>query len=963
MTHKKRKKMILYLKKNAGGEYRRVVIDPRESVPLNFTFEDIENPTNYVAEYTYSVKLPVCEYNNKFFDFVNLLDSVVLHNGFSPAESMQYMATTSAGMFLSTGTATLTDVSGDYYTLRLVGSQARLFQQLLNAGYDTKKDAEDSDYYLMTDWLKKRKTMWAVTGEQRNMMCAHLVYASWMIDNPIFDFTTLRNTYLKNAYGFNLFSGITETQAFIASLVGFAPTAQGKYKDFDSGAWLEAGTVEYLNSQTAATPTIMPVLCNRRDGKGETVQDVIADDGVIEPQIGEYRSYYQQPYIYISALWHFFQQEFAAITDGYTLNLDSRWFNAYNAELRRLVYMLPRPAVDRERKIDVVSMPNTGSGLNNTHVMPQGYIRTTDRPFQHTISNLSAKSTINTEAVSVEAGQELNADVSLTLDIENFAYSQTYTYLDDNAWYYYNGYNPYEMTVQVVGGGNNIVAERKYIIYPVSSDGVVTMATMQADTYINDLLIALVYTTGSNSGHELLTPEYNPWKKGYSADHSLTIHTNIRAVVSESGNYRVRVQIGYYNNQLPFVMKGTKPSPIDEQNTDLYYYSASPGNYQITMERYKVTVTGSVSESHRSGATVSLENLFADIVPFNVLLQYSKIRHLYWQVDDVAKIVTVKRATDYFADLQSVNDITRCVDRSITIKPLAWNEHKVLFNLGDMECSYVDGYADRYGHGYGDKELITTNKTSKETKELFNGNVKASAMLSQTVVPIPSLTARKTTPEAIEVVPMPLNVSDGKSANVHGNFYYRHNNGTWQGEILSGWRDNHVLITDDAPIEAASGVYCWRGQGDIPGTALSISKRPVFRTVSADGKQSVLFAPVQEQYTMTPDEPEAYMYERYWKGYIEEAYNVQNKLIEVTAKVSTILLEKIRHNPLVYVQNNLYVVLNIKGWIENGMCRLTLRQVHDLTKLTGGATLPREMQILTEDGEELVCEDEDNLIQ
>lgn len=922
--------MILYLKRTAADEYKQVVMDAGQVIPFNFIFEDIENPANYVAEYSYTVKLPVCADNNKFFGDFNRVDSVVVQGGFNPAESMPYMAITDLGLMVSCGTATLYNIRDGYYELQLIGSQARLFRQLLNAGYDTEKAAEDSDYYLMYDWLRCAKSGQMVIDEQRNEMCAKLVYASWLVDNPIFDFNTLRATVnLRTAYGLLQWGYgnviVSETQAFIASLIGFAPTAQGKYEDFCSDTWLEAGTVEYLNSQTAATPTIMPVLCNRRDSKGEAVQDVIAEGGVIEPQIGEYRSYYQQPYIYISVLWQFFQHEFSAITDGYTLNLDSRWFNADNTELRRLVYMLPRPAVDKETKIGVVPMPNTGSSLQNTHIMPQGYVRTTDRPFQHTINNLSAKSTINTEAVSVEAGQELNADVSLTLDIKNFAYSQTYTYLDNNAWYYYNGYNPYEMTVQVVDGSNNVVAERKYIIYPVSSDGVVTMATMQADTYINDLLIALVYTTGSNSGHELLTPQYNPWKKGYSADHSLTIHTNIRAVVSESGNYRVRVQIGYYNNRLPFMMKGTKLSPTDEQNADLYYYSASPGNYQITMERYKVTVTGSVSENHRSGATVSLENLFADIVPFNVLLQYSKMRHLYWVVDDIAKTVTVKQAADFFADLQADNDISRNIDHSIAVYPLSWNEKKIVFNLGDMECSYVDGYADRHGHGYGSKELITTNKTTKKVKELFNGDVKASAMLSQTVVPIVSIFERRNNPEAIEVVPMPLNVSDGESANAYGNFYYRHNNGTWQGEILNGWRNNHVLITDDAPIEAASGVYCWRGQGDIPGTAISISARPVFNTVS-DGGLSVLFAPVREQYTMQPDEPTAYMYGRYWQQYIEDAYNIQNRLIEARAYIPHVLLERIRRNPLVIVGNAAYIVMKIKDWTEKGLCTCTLRQ-------------------------------------
>ena len=194
-----------------------------------------------------------------------------------------------------------------------------------------------------------------------------------------------------------------------------------------------------------------------------------------------------------------------------------------------------------------------------------------------------------------------------------------------------------------------------------------------------------------------------------------------------------------------------------------------------------------------------------------------------------------------------------------------------------------------------------------------------------------------------------------------GNFYYRHNNGMIPAEMRDGWRDA-AYITDDHAMETRDSRFCWHGK-DIIADEQQCSVLPVLNTVSDDGL-SVLFAPVQEQYTYAPDEPTEYLYERCWKDYIEEVYNLQNKTIQVYAHVNKELYDHLRRNPFVTIQNCLYILTSLEGWGEHATtCRLTLRQVRDLTKLTGGATLPIATEILTEDGEELLCENDDNLIQ
>ena len=186
---------------------------------------------------------------------------------------------------------------------------------------------------------------------------------------------------------------------------------------------------------------------------------------------------------------------------------------------------------------------------------------------------------------------------------------------------------------------------------------------------------------------------------------------------------------------------------------------------------------------------------------------------------------------------------------------------------------------------------------------------------------------------------MPLNIRGGESADVYGNFYYRHGNGLWSDKVLAGWRDA-VYITDDLVKEITYNRYCWHGISAIDwfaqyGYSVMCAERPVFKTMSYNGL-SVLFAAVREQYTGAPDEPTEYMYEHCWKDYVEEVYNQQNKTVELYMNISNALLAKLRRNPLVQIGNCIYLLMEIKDWSERSrICKCRLRQIYDLNKLTG----------------------------
>ena len=923
--------MKVLLRKNSTADYAEVKLDDRQDVQLNFTHDNLENPTAYVSECSYSLKLPRCAENDKFFSQFCQLDSVVLVNGYDPTRRMDYMLLDSTGAIISTGSAVINTIDGQNYNLSLLGSQSRIFKRLLNAGYDTAKAAEDSDYYLLQDWLKLRRQSFGAAGyrfvEGVNVINALMVYASWMVDSPLFNPFYYRGS-LKTLYGLTGDSNITETNAFIASIVGFAPTAQGKYKDFDSATWMDAG---YVNGEAAVQDvTFLPVLKRHRDLMGETTEEFEVDGEPTESQICEFRSYFQQPFIYISALWQMFQQEFEQITGGYSLNLDSRWFTAENQSLRRLIYMLPQTYKESTPIGTKTAMQN----LSVTKSLP-AYSASSKRWQDGVlfVNGLSAagSATLTSTSVQLSAGERITFGykISISLDILGGSPGSTI---------YFSNLNALSVRVSLVGSNIGTGNAKKRYMLLMSTDKFNREYFVKSGIWDNDMAGNISIEMKNDA--EICTPAYTPFDGGMQTTIELFVTGDeLSAVALEDTSVQLQVSVEFVKTQgqSPFGMTG-------DDGDLLWQWYNCPTSPKL---KYDVTdITYAKSTNGRSNSQVSLETLFGSLNPFSVLMQFCKEHHLLWQVDDTAKTVKVVRSSDYYADrnAEGIGDITSSIDMSkkAVVSPLSWDSHSVQLNLADMETDYTDGYEKRVGVTYGSKRIITQNNISKAEKKLLctgeNDTVKASAMLGMTVAPVSSIMAATGRYFFVETPPMPLNIRGEEGANVYGNFYYRHNNSVWDSKILDGWR-NVVYITDDLVKEIAYARYCWQGVDAIQwfsqyGYSVPCAVRPVFNTVS-DGGLSVLFAPVREQYTQQPDEPSAYLYEHCWKNYIEEVYNAQNKTIELYINISPSMLTRLRRNPLVQIENCIYLLTEIKGWGEHSQkCKCKLRQITNINKLT-----------------------------
>lgn len=960
--------MKLYLRINESGSYQLMTMDSTEDISLNFSHDNLENPSNYTSEYAYNLKVPICPDNNRLFTNFLHLDSLVVSGGYDPTKKMEYIILDNSGSLISTGTAYVKDISNGYYNLSLTGSLSKIFGKLLNSGWNTSN--QDLDYYLLTDWLKKKKQRHpriptiANVVDGINVMSKDVVYASWMIPSPVFSFASALLSYvLHNNYRVDT----SETLAFIASLVGFAPTAQGLLPGFKNDRWMEIGTIDGGAAQSFAS---LPVLCSERDANNEAINPIDVGEGLIEAQMGEYRSYYQQPYIYIDKLWQMYQYEFSNITGGYSLILDNRWFNESNSLLRNLVYMLPK--VWDENNSEVLDSQEMADGSITKTLPAQGGQTWQSETFL--INGISSAVYTQWSDIVNEIGKMLTYEFEINLKIET---NQTAQYGGITYNRYHSIYNFICLDVYVSDQDNlyngypAIMGSTRYLIALIPDDEKFSMEDIMEDSLSKSMIVGMM-----DQGYKLTTATYTPTASGdidvITFKGSLSV-VNTRSYMEadiEEVTTRLHASVSYVSNNTPWM------TYIGSSPRFFYGNSGLPTAYTRLAVSFS-NVTATTTYATRTEKIFSLESLFRDEKPFSILLKHSKIMHLVWQVDDNAKTVTVKASKDYFHDLISaggsgITDITEMVDTSkgIVITPLSWTDNKVQFNFAACDLDYIKEYEERYGNSYGGKTLITANKINSTTKKLLcnndNDTINPSALLSETIYPVGQILSQaRASYGYVENEPMPLNVTDGSSANHHGCFYFRLTNGSWNTRVCEGWRadasGSYAFITDDLDAENNLQEWAWHGTVALSSAHqaswIKVREMPRFDMVTPDGSGSIQFAAVRELFDRNQRTPDTYLYDEVWKDYIEEVYDVQNKTVTLYAHISKATFDLLKADPLVQIENVLYLLTKVEGWGEHkDVCKLTLRQIRDLSALAGTT------EIVIEDGNYILCEDEDELV-
>lgn len=902
-----------------SGKWEDLTIGKESSVILNYYYDSLENPTSYISEHSYTFELPRDANNSKIFSQFDNLDSIITTGTFSPYRKHNFILLDDTNDCITTGLIALESITKQSFKVSLQGSLGLIFYKLLNSGYDTTNT--DSSYYLMTDYLKKYcfGGQWV---DRRNIVNREAVYNSFYYSPDQIDFslselkTNLITATIQapsQAYGLNL--------KFRSSLIGFAPTNQGFYKDFDSKSWYVPD-----NSTLLRYITKLPI----GDYDSTSSNNMEIDDGLTERQLAEYRSYYQQPYVYVNKLFQMYQESCYDIT-GYNMILDNRWFNDSDTLLGRTIYMLPQLFNDNEdRENEVVQ---EGENITSEIQLDDEH-PSSDTDLASYWNNVRTTSQIFSTSYGTLGGKEREYKFNIALKIRTSAeqFSTMWSMASSN------GRLPIVLTYKVMNG-SNVLYEKRRIIIPLS-------AIKENGVYIqepDDLDLSDIYQWAGSEDITFTRPDtIDP-----RTTNEYTIYSETQTIkISNSDNNTtwnptVECRWGFIGSDV-LINDNNLVSPLCSRFAGAWgWYWSGNSDCHWFMDCVFTELKVSDFDNRRSGGILSFERLFKDDIPFNILLKYTKLNNLVWVVDDQDKTITIKRRQDYFNDSLTENGIKNIgnfVDFStLEVIPISWDYKYAMFNYSEPDETYLKNYLEEYKQQYGSMKVITANDLNDETKNYFEEPtiISPSCMSTQILLTYENYKNLPCNKIQVESEPFITNIEDDSSANLSGNFYIRNSNSTWNSNINPIFRQDEngafILITDDLPYEVDGEDYSWH-YGEYYGVKCYI--RPQFDITDENDTQAITFAVTREYYVPSkkPDNV-SYVYERCWENYIEEVYNTQNKTINFNIVLSPQLYIYLKENPVVRISNIIYLIKQIEYSPGNEMAKMTAIQITDLDKL------------------------------
>lgn len=822
-------------------ENREIELTDDVQFAITSQFENLSNPTDIINDWSKTVSIPFTHKNDVTFGHIYCPDKSIVDGGtvgvyFNPLKKLNFRLIWNDNIVMM-GYAKLNQVKQNSgkgtYEVTLFGELGKVFQEMKKITFDT--STVDTNYLIdgseyVDEYINKE-----------------LVYKSWTSTGQSTD-----RLYPKYIHG-----NIPNTSYKVTDIIGFAPNNSFS-EGFDYKAY------QYQNSGSKSfTETLGSGFTQDTRVEPETA----IPNGLLPREIGEYRSYYQLPFIYWNKLFKIFQSKAQTIT-GYQFDLDSTWFNTNNPYWYNLVYML--------KPFDVKDGTMTDNA--NTYVT---------KPYSS--MGWQASSSINTMTTHrttnlVTYNNEWTETVPMVDSSVTFSDGKWFT-LDDNTlypvfklhseWYFYDGdgsssssqlntNNALVLNVNAVGE-NGTTKTIKYLIKRTACTLTETGATV-------------INFDGSTLA---------------GTSDVLSIDTEFIVNKKTFGNsVRFRYE-GYWKNSNWSLTS----------NGDLVYFSPNEIG-GTTHSNVSVTILDGV---HRSFGYFTLNDLWNnDYNLFSEIIKYCKIYRISISVDEFNKKIKFKRYQTLFSDY-SIKNWTNMVDKSkdFDIKPVTFENKYVLFNYKDVDSKLAKEYKEKYGINYGEYRLVTDYNFNSETTKLFE-EVTPSIVNTDNVLSWTNLCdyhkIAYSFPSEIYVYNKD---KDKKQVDVFGAYYFHNGKANFSTEASLHLRD--VVISDDTAFQQGNNTYFYTQDSDITKSVTTYPKLDVIK-----GDDMCVFNTPKENYTYLDNySGKNTIYSKFWENYINERYNVQNKKITCYIKLKPTEYCQFEWNNLKLIGNQLYIVNKI----------------------------------------------------
>ena len=831
-------------------ENRELELDENIQFAITRQFEDITNPTTIINDWSKTVKIPSTPNNDKIFGHIFSVDRTIVKGSnklgiyFNPYKKIDFRLVDDSNVIL-TGYAKNISIDKDYYNLTLNGELGKVFQEMKKITFDTK--TEDAKYLI--DGSKYVK-------EQINK---DLIWELWRSGSGLD--TTLRTR--------------DERDYRLEEILGFAPN--NSYSDgFDYKVF------QMKNSNTSKK--FSEILDEQAGEKYEDATGIAADtvigDGLLPREIGEYRSYYQLPYIYFNKLFQIFTKKTEEITD-YKIELDDSWFTEENPYWSKLVYLLKNIYQKTTASKEDISDATLGEFENNGHnsytpsLKPNGIWQEFDATVFGSIHNDFLEGKIDSFSFDSKIPLTINLD-NCTVNNNGTINTSTKNYVILSTGTYFN------VGFRVKDESGNVVYEAPSVKLYTSYNG--------RWNYTDGVVID--YFTKKGNGNYEVTVDI-PF--------GLTID---RGEVGD--DYSIEVVVYSYTprSDIETILYGTDVGDPTITNIPSDGVVITPSSINFSAP----TLSVDVNIVKRSNSSFTLNDLWNnEFNLFDEILNYCKQFRIGVLCDYINKKLIFKPLNKYFNEY-TIEDWTDKIDYSkdYHIEPITFQNNYILFNYKENDIALNTKYKEKYGLNFGEYKLLTDYEFNNDTKKLFENSKIAipstDVILSWDTI-YDNLRVGYTLPAEISINNRD---KEKKDVELFGNFLFY--NGLKTFDTTSGLRS--VSISDDTLFQTLNKTYFYSQDGDA-NKIIKVSTYPSLDIVY--GENLCTYTTPSENYTYLRNnyDNKLGIYKNFWENYINERYNIQNKIVTCYVYIKPNEFADFKFNKFVKINNQLYFVNKI----------------------------------------------------
>lgn len=748
---------------------------------------------------------------------------------------------------------------------------------------------------------------------------------------------------LKDATsGLTILADDIDMRESIYNVIGYCATHQGLYKEFES------------------------TLSERGDISMDAYND--SYDGLTEHTIKEFRSYYQQPYLYLRPMMERLQDyiNYSNEFDEFKLIYDNNWFNADNPYFSRLVMMclgfndrsdehkdgpenpfylndafIGDMTKDCEKKVDdsvkmtFNQVPHDFNVLNNDTIQKPSDVKLFKGNLAHTWTCNLTESRNN--IVHNRNKITLHFLVSISNQINLKWWGGTHRFNDNSNWKEgdakLNIFNPFIVSIQT---GSHT---SKFGFYtPVSSKHPNQLIQEQTDFFNqNDVALKDRYPIETNTEtyfDETTNMITFLWDLGIG-DMGFLSTTDV------DFTYSIKMLNPLLKLEPGFEMEGA----FGDYNIDFLYdcvdYAGIPlgalpydKDQYLSNEIFQGNIFYSDYDSRRTNSTIlPTDILKEEDSPFNILTKYAKMFRLYFDVDYFNKTITLR---DNFFNNYEIEDWTNKVDfNTFKVYPVINNDKYIKYGYEKTDMKYNALNISKTDLSYGDSLLTTDIETLNNTKTLFEDM--APSCTSQEYYPswgantYTNIMSKETCPVAINN----NNATKANSVSIYGSYYFINHPqqiGRFFDFAAADQTKSYYLISDDTYDQIANNKYCW----NLHGEKVESNKFSYVDFITDDNQFGCIWSQPNNIYN-NKNEGSSRRYIHYiddlWQNYLSEIYNPNNKKVTCDLYMSEIDYANFKFNKLVVINNVLYLVNKISNFTGTGMTQVELLQISDPTNL------------------------------